>query len=305
MPAFRAPQLSPLRPHAVRGARAAMLALALAGPIAGCAANGPPSAAQLRQEEGYGRQMLQQLQQNDKVVQDRQAQAYLDRILARIQAQRDPALPRLKGTIVDDPGVNAFTTGGGYVFVHTGLLAAMENEAQVSMVLAHETAHVDLGHVTAGRQTDMAVGIVGAIASIGLSAAGVSGSLANPIVNLGTQAGSGYFSREQEREADILGARYHAAAGWNTAEGARSFEVLQRLYGDGGGFLSSHPGSVERLQRVQAIAKAEGADKGDIGAARHLTATNGVRRMALKQLEAEEGRGKEVAQLKRNIAATK
>jgi predicted Zn-dependent protease len=48
-------------------------------------------------------------------------------------------------TTVKDPNLNAFTFGGGLVYVHAGLLARLENEAQLAMILAHEIAHVTEG----------------------------------------------------------------------------------------------------------------------------------------------------------------
>lgn len=293
-------------PDLRRFARATALCAALALPLGACATGGtssPPTAAQQRQEAAQGRAFLANLRQNDKVVEDAAAQSYLDGLLARIQRQRAPGSAPLRGTIVADADVNAFTTGGGYVFVNAGLMGAMENEAQLAMVLSHEVAHVDLGHVTSGRQTQQTVGILGAIAGIGLSAAGVPSGVVNPLVGVGSQTVVSSFSREQEREADRIGARTMLAAGWDLREGARSFEVLRRLYGNGGGFLSSHPASADRQQELTAAAG--GAQGGEIGQQRHLRATARLRREVLAAVAKAEGRGAEAAQLRRNIAATR
>ncbi|MGG7565252.1 M48 family metalloprotease [Rhodovulum sp. DZ06] len=291
----------PLR-RSLAALRGLALAAASAAALSACAPapGGPPSAADVRSEQAQSRELLARLQSEDKIIHDRRADGYIDALLARVEAQRAPGLPPLRGAIVADADVNAFTTGGGYVFVNAGMLAALENEAQLAMVLAHEAAHVDLGHVSAGRRNRQAVSVVGAIAAIGGVALGAPAELVRPVVGLGAQAAVSGFTREQEREADRLGARYLHGAGWSVIEGARSFEVLRRLYGDGGGFLASHPASAERQQELNAYARAIGAGRGDVNREAHLRATRRIRSDVLAYLD-EAGRTKEAAQVRRNM----
>ena len=243
---------------------------------------------------------MDQLQRKGKIIEDARAQAYLDGMLARVDRQRPRGLPPLQGHIVADAGVNAFTTGGGYVFVNAGMMAAMENEAQLAMVIAHEVAHVDRGHVSAGRQNRQTVSVLSTLAALGGVALGAPTELVRAGVGLGAQAAVSSFTRDQEREADEIGARYHAAAGWNTQEGAKSFAVLRRLYGNGGGFLASHPATAEREQRLNALARQLRATDGVVNAAGHKRATRRLSREVLEVLE-DAGRDREAAQVRRNL----
>ena len=75
--------------------------------------------------------------------------------------------------VVSDPGVNAFTFGGGLLYVHAGLIARMENEAQLAMVLAHEIAHVTEGHVVKGIQSAYNKQLLGSAAVVAGASTGV------------------------------------------------------------------------------------------------------------------------------------
>lgn len=277
---------------------AALAALAACAPSAG-----PPTASDIRAEQSQARALVRDLAAKDQLVEDRALNRYLSSILAQIHAQRPRGSVPLQGHIVADADVNAFTTGGGYVFVNAGLLAAMENEAQLAMVLSHEVAHVDRGHIAANKDAQMAAGIGGIVAAVGLSALGVSGDIINPVVGLGQQAAVASYSRTQEEDADVTGFQYLTGAGWNATEGARSFEVLRRLYGDGAGFFSSHPSSSSRQAELTRMARAQGAG-GKVNAKGYLRQTERLRREVLTELK-RQGRDREAAQLTRNLAAAR
>jgi len=289
--------------HMIQISRAALTAAALALALAGCApSGGPPTASDIRAERQQARALVADLDAKDKLVEDRALTAYLAGILRRVDAQRPQGSVPLQGVIVADADVNAFTTGGGYVFVNAGLIAAMENEAQLAMVLSHEVAHVDRGHIAAAKDARAAAGVAGLLASVGAAALGVSGELINPVIGLGQNAAVAGYSRGQEEDADITGLRYLSGAGWDAVEGARSFEVLRRLYGDGSGFLSLHPSSSGRQAMLVRMAQAQGARGGAVNEAEYLRATDTIRRQVLVSLRAQ-GRDREAAQLNRNIRA--
>ena len=156
--------------------------------------------------------------------------------------------------------VGRYAHGGGYLFFNAGMLAAMENEAQLATVAAHEIAHIDRGHIQAGRSNRQAVQIGALLASIGAAAVGINPNIANLGLNLGTSYAVNSFSRTQETDADNVGIRYLVRAGYNGVEGAKSFAVLRRLYGNSSGpaaaFFASHPASADRLASLTAQARA-------------------------------------------------
>lgn len=279
-------------------------AMMLAAPIAGCAvSSGPPTAAALAEGRQRSAQIVSQLQRNDALITDRALNAYISEIVSRIAAVRPRGLPPIRPYIVKDADINAFTTGGDSIFINAGLIAAMESEAQLAFVIAHEIAHVDRGHISGRQEVGMGVGLLGAIAAIGLGAAGVQGDLVGLGVGLAQNTAMNSYSRDQERDADDTGARYLAAAGYSVDEGARSFEVLRRVHGDRGGpaaiIFSSHPMSSERLATLRRMGAAQSG--GRVNARGYLQRTAGLRREVLEYLD-RAGRRSEAEQLRRNLA---
>jgi hypothetical protein len=154
--------------------------------------------------------------------------------------------------VVNDKSINAFALPGGPTFVHTGLLGAVDNEAQLAGVMAHEIAHVALRHGTnqATKANALQLGMMLAGKALG------SGSMLAQLGQLGIGLGANSvllkFSRSAETEADLLGARIMAQAGYNPVEMARFF---QKLEGEGGArgpqFLSDHPNPGNRMKAIQ------------------------------------------------------
>ena len=195
---------------------------------------------------------------------DRQLSAYVARIgrqLARSSEMPDLAF---RFTVLNDDRVNAFALPGGYVYVTRGLLALAENEAEVAGVLAHEIGHVTARHTAQRYSTTMAT-------SIGLNVLGVLGSIAGvpsgvgQAVSLGAQAALQGYSRSQELEADTLGVRYLARAGYDP-DGMTGFfrklaahsELEAQQKGAGGvkyNFMSTHPKTEARIVQAIELAK--------------------------------------------------
>lgn len=154
--------------------------------------------------------------------------------------------------VLDTPVVNAFAVPGGYVYVTRGILALMNSEAELAVVLGHELGHVNARHSVAKLSQLM-------LAQLGL---GVAGAISETFAKLSGAASIGIqllflkFSRDDEREADTLGVEYSRKGGYNPGEMINFFASLERL-GDlsGGqnlpGFLSTHPLTSERIQNAK------------------------------------------------------
>lgn len=271
--------------------------------ITACAPTAQNTAQSLAQEQRAASQFVQKLDQQGKLIRDRRLNTYLSGIVEKISAQRPRGSVPLRAYIVKDADVNAFTPGGGYVFFNAGMLAAMENEAQLASVTAHEIAHIDRGHIQAGRGARSGVQLGAVAATIGGALLGVDPQVTDLAVGLGANYAVSSFSRTQETDADNVGIRYLAAAGYNALEGANSFAVLQRLYGSSQGaasFFASHPASAERRANMAAQARQLGATRGRIGEQSHDRATRSLRRDVLEFYESQ-GRDREAAQIRRNL----
>jgi len=157
--------------------------------------------------------------------------------------------------VLDSPVVNAFALPGGFVYVTRGLMAHLNNEAQLAVVIGHEIGHVAARHASQrGLQQAIGQAVVVGGAIIGEEFLGVSGE---SILNLSGQAAQLIFlsySRDHERESDRLGVEYAAMTGYDAEEGADFFTSLKRISEESGGgiptLLSSHPDPGEREKTI-------------------------------------------------------
>lgn len=164
--------------------------------------------------------------------------------------------------LLDSDVVNAFALPGGFVYVTRGLLAHLQNEAQLAVVLGHEITHVEARHASkqALKQQLGQIGLV-AGAIIGEQVA-ENKELARDMINLGGelfQLATLKYGRDAERESDLHGVEYAAKAGYAAAEGSEFFRSLSRISDKSGqsipSWMSSHPDPGERETTIQELAK--------------------------------------------------
>ena len=226
-----------------------------------------PAAAQTRidpdknrfspaQDVELGRRAAAEVREQLPVSRDRQATAYVERIGARLVAALPARLrqPQFRYTfqVVDRKEINAFALPGGPIFVHRGMLEAARNDGEVAGVIAHEISHVVLRHGTA-QATKAQPFQIGAFAGqlIGSLLGGKTGA----VIAQGSQIGLGtYFlkySREYEREADLLGVQIMARAGYDPRHMANMFQTIERRSGSGGPeWMSDHPSPANRYAAI-------------------------------------------------------
>jgi len=200
-----------------------------------------------------GRQLDADVRREMGVYRDDALEKYIEDVGMRLakQSQR-PNLP-WQFTIVDSPAVNAFALPGGFIYITRGILPYLDNEAQLAGVLGHEIGHVAARH-SAQQYTRSAATSVGVlIGSIFVPQVRPFGQLAE------TGLGAMFlkYSRENELEADSLGAEYAAAAGWDPAQVPVFLTTLARIdeISDRRGtpnWLQTHPQPENRVERVQA-----------------------------------------------------
>ena len=139
------------------GFRVLILGLTAALAMSACAPTAQNTRLSLAEEQNASARIVRNLDAKGALIEDRGLNSYLNSVVGRIAAQRPPGSVPLRTYIVKDADVNAFTTGGGYLFFNAGMLAALENEAQLATVAAHEIAHIDRGHGRAGKTNQQAV----------------------------------------------------------------------------------------------------------------------------------------------------
>lgn len=163
-------------------------------------------------------------------------------------------------TVLNSPVPNAFAVPGGYIYITRGLLTLMNNEAELAAVLGHEVAHVTADHSRSRQNRGLLTQLGGLVAGV-VTGSGTAAQVAG-------QIGQGLFlgySRGQEHEADDIGIRYAAQAGFNASAAAGIFMQLDRatqLEAQVQGrsdqrslpsWARTHPVNEERVRRAQAL----------------------------------------------------
>jgi hypothetical protein len=159
--------------------------------------------------------------------------------------------------VVNVREINAFALPGGPMYVNRGMIAAAHSQGEVAGVMAHELSHVALRHGTAQatKATKYEIGTL-----LGAVVGSIIGGNVGSAVAQGTQFGLGTaflrFSREFEREADLLGSHIMAAAGYDPREMASMFKTIEKQAGSGGPqWLSDHPDPGDRSESITREAK--------------------------------------------------
>ena len=158
-------------------------------------------------------------------------------------------------TVLDSPILNAFALPGGYIYLTRGLLAELNNEAELAGVVGHE-----IGHVTARHGAQRYTQAAGYQLLRGLAVA-LQPGLANwtQLSDLAFSAAVSGYGRGNELQADQIGLEYAAAAGYDTEQLHHFFETLLRQERDAGqggfhGLFASHPDTRQRIERLRARA---------------------------------------------------
>lgn len=226
-----------------------------------------------------GHQGDQQIKQRYALYDSQGMQEYVESIGQRLARAGHRAGIPYRFTLLDSAEVNAFALPGGYVYVSRGILPYLNSEAELAGVIGHEIGHVTARHsvqrISAAQGAQIGLAVVQIfVPAIRTQAGGTAIDL------LGNALLAGY-GRDQELQADQLGAEYLARTGYDPGAMARSLEVLKnqelfdaelakeenrepRRYH---GLFASHPENDRRLQEIiqhaGKLARASGVDRRD------------------------------------------
>jgi Zn-dependent protease with chaperone function len=199
------------------------------------------------QDVELGQQAAKEVEQQLPLLRDDGVESFVDRIGRRLVQVTPPELQhrefQYSFKVINVREINAFALPGGPMYINRGMIQAAAVEGEVAGVMAHELSHVILRHGTAGATKEQPFAI-GAIA--GAIAGAIIGGNVGQVVAQGTQFGLGtYFlrySREYEKQADLLGVQLMARAGYDPLDLMHMFQTIEKQGGGGGPqFLSDHP----------------------------------------------------------------
>ncbi len=204
----------------------------------------------LDREVALGRQLAQQVEGSARLVTDPVITEYVNRIGQNLVRNSDARVP-FTIKVLDTEEVNAFALPGGFFYVNSGLILAADNEAELAGVMAHEIAHVAARHAT----KNMTRAQIWNMASVPLIFIGGPVAFAiSEVAGLAIPLGFLKFSRDAEREADLLGLEYDYATGYDPEAFVEFFEKLniekkkQSMIAKA---FATHPMNVERIQAAQ------------------------------------------------------
>ncbi|MGQ9688229.1 MAG: beta-barrel assembly-enhancing protease [Desulfobaccales bacterium] len=206
-------------------------------------------------EKQIGEEFFLQLQNYYAISSDPFITSYINRIGRRLVAQIGTQPYPYRFFIIDDPTLNAMAVPGGYIFITTGFIRAMEREGELAAVLAHEISHLHARHLARQMEKAKSVTIATLVGSL---AAILLGGPAAAAILTGTQAAGQTamlkYSRDHEFEADSLGFKWMLKAGYNPRDMLSVFRKLSKQRWFQGGdipvYLSTHPHTDERLAEL-------------------------------------------------------
>lgn len=211
-------------------------------------------------ERAIGAQLASEVRQQENVLDDPEVQRYVTEVGKKIVAavpEKERRFP-FEIAVIDEPKtVNAFALPGGYLFIYSGLIRAADDEAELASVLAHEVAHVTLGHAS-----QQLAAQVGTQTLAGIALGRDPGLVAQLAAGIAAQGYLAAYSRMDESEADATGLSYLSRAGYDPQAMARFFEKLQGM--DQGRnnpvatFFSSHPSPKDRVTTIERLIKERG-----------------------------------------------
>jgi predicted Zn-dependent protease len=235
---------------------ATVILFLLSGSCAMNPVSGGPELMLLSESEEIqlGKQTDVQVRKQYGVYEDQKLNAYLNDMCQRLaKVSHRPNLP-YKFEMVDASAVNAFAVPGGYVYFTRGILASLNNEAELAGVMGHEIGHITARH--SAQQYSRAQ-----LAQFGLVVGGLFlPDLVSGVAQLGVGMLFLSFSRDNERQADELGVEYASKAGYDAKELAAFFETLERMNPGSDrsglpGWFSTHPSPEDREVAVRREAK--------------------------------------------------
>ncbi len=198
-------------------------------------------------EKKMGQDVKQEVLKQYKVCDDSELVSYVRRIGAKVAAYADRQNVTYEFYVLDDPLINAFALPGGTIFITTGILTVMDNEAELAGVLGHEITHIVERHSMKQMQGAQ-------LLDFGLR-----------LLNKGQEAPLGYqiaadllvfkpYGRGDESRADAHGLKYSYEAGYKADEVAHVFEELQKRDKDHiPAFLRSHPVDAVRIKQINEL----------------------------------------------------
>ena len=209
-------------------------------------------------ERALGEAFMREIRARLTLVDDPLVERYVQSLGYRLVASSDRRDLAFTFFVVDDEALNAFAAPGGFIGLNSGMILATESESEFASVLAHEIAHVTQRHIVRAidhaSRSNLPV-LAGILAAVIVGAHDVEAGQATAAAVIGTRAQSQInFTRQNEMEADRVGIRILADAGFDPRAMAGVFEKLEnaaRYSARPPEYLSTHPVTTNRIAEAR------------------------------------------------------
>ncbi|MCB0327274.1 MAG: M48 family metallopeptidase [Bdellovibrionales bacterium] len=202
------------------------------------------------QEKELGEKGYQEVLSKEKISKDQKTIAILERVGHRIAKVAGKPDYQWEFTLIESDQLNAWCMPGGKVAVYTGILPYMQTEAGMAVVLGHEVAHATLRH--SGQRISREMGIGTALQIFSGGSSGDQNALLG-LLGAGARFGTMPFDRKHETQADLIGLKYMAKAGYDPKESVAFWQRFGKATQGSAPpeFLSTHPGASTRIKDLQ------------------------------------------------------
>jgi predicted Zn-dependent protease len=250
------------------------LGYALTGSLLGPLNSVQTSFLLMRGESALGDSVVRQAKRELELVTDEETNKYVTEVGMKLAAVAGREDFKYEFFVVEDEALNAFALPGGKVFVNAGAIAKTQSEAELAGLLGHEISHAVLAHglqlMTQGSLTANVTQFIPYV-----------GGIAESVITFG-------YSRDMERQADAVGTRLLASAGyaadglWNLTHALKREEAADKNRSRPPEWLSTHPGGDERLKNIEQLITKDGYDRYAYeGVARHTV----IQQKMIQQLQ--------------------
>jgi predicted Zn-dependent protease len=196
-----------------------------------------------------------------KFVNNPEVERYVDRIGRRILAATGPQSFDYRFFVVEDPQLNAFSVPGGSIYVYTGLIERLKTTDELAGVMGHEITHAK-GHHMARSSGPDAISILSLLSMVALARTGTGAQAAGVVGQAVAATRQLAYSRQLEMEADTLGTRYMAAAGYDPKGTIAFLKTLDQERAlnpiDVPAYVLTHPVTQERVANAELVVKSLG-----------------------------------------------
>lgn len=206
----------------------------------------------------HSNEEIAKLDKSGYISTDTALTGYLNGVARKLAAEETlPDRLTINVKVIKNPLLNAFTYPTGTIYIHTGILAKMENEAQLATLIGHEMTHATHRHATENFRSVKNKAAVFSVFSVAAMPFGIYGALASLLGEVGTMAAISGYSQGLESEADNVGFDLMVGAGYDPHEAPKLFQHIKRDLDDENGhepfFFGSHPGVNSRIDNYAGL----------------------------------------------------